>query len=99
MSNLEFIDFLKKNNIIETITSTILSFKTTEVVDSIVNDLIMPFINRDGDGDGEADIDVLKNKKFTLYGVKINIGSFILTIIKFTIIVYLVFLFQKIFKN
>ena len=56
-----FYNFIIENNIIESITANLLSFKTHELIDSFLENIILPFINRDGDGDGEADINNIKN--------------------------------------
>ena len=99
MSNIDFINFINQNNIIESIVSTIIGFKTQELVESIIDNLILPIINRDADGDGESDINTLKKIKFKFSGITISIGSFILSLIKYILIIFLVYIFQKVFKN
>lgn len=99
MSNLDFINFINNNNIIETIISTILSFKTQEIVDSIIEYLLMPFVNRDADNDGEADINKIEKIEINFKGVSIKLGKFLVVLIKYFFIIYIVFLFQKYFKK
>lgn len=94
-----FYSFIIENNIIESITANLLSFKTHELIDSFLENIILPFINRDADGDGEADINNIKNLNIKFFKIDLKLGNFILTLIKYFIIIYLVYLFQIVFKK
>ena len=98
MSN-SFYKFIIENNILESITANLLSFKTHELIDSFLENIILPFINRDADDDGDADINKIKNLNIKFFKIDLKIGNFILTLIKYFIIIYLVFIFQKIFTK
>tara|TARA_B110000208_G_scaffold190813_2_gene255731 strand:- start:196 stop:504 length:309 start_codon:yes stop_codon:yes gene_type:complete len=95
----EFIQFINNSNIIDTIVGTVISLKVGELTDAVVNYLIMPFINRDADGDGKADINKLEEYNIKFKGINIEFGKFLIIFIKFIIILYIIFLFNKIFKN
>ena len=99
MSDLDFISFVKNNHIIESIVSTTLSFKTNELVDSFWKNIAVQFINIDKDNDGKADIQELEKLKIEFFGIKLFIGKFFITLIKFITILLIVYYFNKIFKN
>lgn len=98
MSN-SFYKFIIENNILESITANLLSFKTHELIDSFLENIILPFINRDADDDGDADINKIKNLNIKFFKIDLKIGNFILILIKYFIIIYLVYIFQKIFTK
>ena len=94
-----FAEFINNSNIIDTIVGTVVSLKVKEVTDGLVNHLIMPFINRDADGDGKADINKLEEYNIKFKGINIEIGKFLIIFIKFIIILYIVYLFNRAFKK
>ena len=63
------------------------------------NDLILPILNRDSDGDGEADLKNLEEYVIFTNGIKFKLGKFILVIIKFIIILFIVYQFSKLAKK
>ena len=97
MSN-DFIKFLNDNNIMESIVSTTLSFKTNDLVESLWSNILIQFINRDADGDNKPDIDKLKEFKYSHSGITIYIGKFIIDLIKFMTIMIFIYYFNKFFK-
>lgn len=94
----DFITFLNDNNIMESIVSTTLSFKTNDLVESLWTNILLQFINRDADGDNSPDIDKLNNFKYKFSGITLYIGKFLLDIIKFMTIMIFIFYFNKLFK-
>tara|TARA_B100001248_G_scaffold259455_1_gene245519 strand:- start:147 stop:464 length:318 start_codon:yes stop_codon:yes gene_type:complete len=94
-----FKKFLVENNIIVTVIATIVSSCVTELSESLVNDLILPILNRDSDGDGEADLKNLEEYVIFTNGIKFKLGKFILVIIKFIIILFIVYQFSKLAKK
>lgn len=95
----EFILFLKNNNIAATIVATVLSSYITELTSSFTDDLILPVLNLDLDGDGKSDIKSIKKIKIQYKGMVINIGNFILTFIKVSIIFIVLFYINKLAKS
>lgn len=94
-----FVQFLKDNNILVTVVATIISSCVTELSESMVNDLILPIINRDSDGDGEADIKDLATYEYKVKGIKFKVGKFLMIAIKFMIILFATYQISKILKN
>lgn len=94
----DFIQFLNDNNIMESIVSTTLSFKTNDLVESLWSNILVQFINRDIDKDGKADIDIIKDFKYNYSGITLYIGNFLLDLIKFITIMIFIYYFNKLFK-
>lgn len=94
-----FIKFLKEHNIIATAIAAILSDRINEVTNAFVNNMIIPIINRDADGDGIKDIQKLEDKIITYKGIRLEVGRFFLSIIKFVIVTYIIFILAKIVKK
>jgi len=93
-----FISFLKENNIITTAIAAILSDRINEVTNIFVNSVVMPFINIDLDNDGKEDIKKLEDVSVNVFSAKLEIGKLIYAIIKFVIIMYVVFIISKLLK-
>lgn len=94
-----FLKFLEEHNIIATAIAAVLSDRINEITNSFVNYLVMPIINRDADNDGKRDIKNLEDRVFAFKGVRIQIGKFLLSIIKFIIITYIIFIISSSFKK
>ena len=86
-----FINFIEENNIISTVISTTLGFKTKEMVESLINDLIIPIINIDLNNDGKSEIKNLESFKITFLGITLNFGKFITNLIKYILVIYIVY--------
>lgn len=95
MINNDFYIFIKDNHIITTAIATIFSRIITDVSYSFIENILLPIINIDLDDDGKADINSLKNKKISFSGVTLNIGPFIIEIIKFLCILYILYHLSK----
>lgn len=91
-----FTDFFKDVDFLKSIVSIIIAREAKYLTDSLLNDIIMPVINRDVNNDGIDDIDVLKNYKIKVLGAEIKIGNFLITIIKHIIIISIIYLIYKI---
>jgi large-conductance mechanosensitive channel len=86
----KFRDFISKSNLFATAIAFLVSTQIIQVVNAIFDNLVSPAIN----------YGLTKNKypKLKDYVIKIDeidfeIGSFLLTIIKFIFIIFLIFLF------
>jgi len=90
-----FINFLKENNIVSVAIASVLSDRINEITNSFVNNMIMPIFDYDIDNDGKRDIKSLENKYVKIYGIKINFGNFVISILKFIIVTYLIFLISN----
>ena len=93
-----FLIFLKENQIVATVIATIISTYIINLSMSFTNDILLPIINRDADGDGKKDIDKYENYIIKIYNINFRIGSFAIEIVKFLIIIYLMFILSKLFS-
>jgi large-conductance mechanosensitive channel len=91
----EFYTFLVENHIISTSIATIFSRVITDLCYSFIDNILLPIINIDVDHDGKADINDLKNKQVDIYGIKLKIGPFSIELIKFLVILFILFLLSK----
>lgn len=90
----EFKTFVSRGNAIELAIGVVIGAAFQKVVDSIVNDIIMPPI---GYLIGKVDFKDLKLKMGDV--VTINYGSFIQTLIQFIIIAFTIFLVVKVLNR
>ena len=98
-TSVQFIQFLKDNNILATTIAILLSGTINDMTTSFVEHLVMPIINRDGNDDGVRDIKKLEDVEFSMYGSKIKAGKVILAFFKFIIITYIIFIIAKTVKK
>ena len=91
----EFYTFLKENQIVATAIATIFSKVITDLSYSFIDNMLLPIINIDIDNDGKSDIDNFKNKIINVNGAKLKIGNFFIEIIKFTVILLILFFLSK----
>ena len=68
-------------------------FLLTDLVISFINDIVLPITDRDGDDDQEPDIHKLKNITIKTRGITFRIGSFLITLIRFIVVIILLFAF------
>lgn len=94
-----FIKFLQENNIIGVIIASVLSDRVNELTNIFFNDIVMPVINRDGDGDGVKDIKNFEEHKISMFGAKFGVGKFVVTLFKFIIVTYLIFIISNALKK
>ena len=94
-----FIGFLQNKSIINLAMAAVLSDRISDVANSLFEYLIIPFfkidIDKDGVGDGKEIIDKIKKKTWKIKGVEFKIGSFLLSIKRFVIVAYTLYLFSK----
>jgi len=91
----QFYTFLKDNQIVATAVATIFSKIISDLSYSFVDNILLPVINIDMDNDGKSDIENIKNKIFKFRGIHLKIGLFMIEILKFIIILFILFLLSK----
>ncbi len=99
----EFKKFISKGNVIDLSVGIIIGTAFTKIVNSIVNDMIMPIIGVLTAGIDFADIKInliplakaLGNDKIPAGGINMSLGLFINAVIEFLIIGFTVFLLIK----
>lgn len=84
----EFKEFALKGNVIDMAVGVIIGAAFKAIVDSLVNDILTPFLGLFGGMDFSEYV-------FTVNGVVIKYGSFITAIINFVIMALIIFLFVK----
>ena len=110
----KFINFLKKDNIINIGIGFILAASIKDFIDIFVNNIMMPFVNRmfgpqpktnmtDATDATDATSNMIKFKNRTVYifGINFGIGEFVIGLVQFIIILYIVYLISiiPIFSN
>ena len=88
-TTLEFKDFIKEYNIVAMAIAFIMGLASKDLVNSLVNDIIMPFINP------LVPEESLKGATFTLGPVVLNWGSFAIELVSFVILAFVVFVIAK----
>lgn len=95
-----FTGFLQNHSIINLAMAAVLSDRISEVANGLFEYLIIPFFkidyNKNGIGDGTEVIDSIKEKKIKIKGVEFKIGSFILSISRFFIVAYILYLISRV---
>jgi large-conductance mechanosensitive channel len=99
VSRNEFINFLKDNDILTAVIAALISSHVSDLANSLIDNILLPIISSDSDGDGNPDINKLKKYKFKLGSITLNIGSFLVTFIKFTFILFFIYLISKLIKK
>merc|ERR1711966_393110 len=94
-----FLKFLKENNIFAAAITAVLSEQINEISKNFVDCMIMPIFDRDYDNDGKSDIIKFENKVVKWTGITFRLGKFIIIIVKFIIIMYIIFIISKLLKN
>ena len=94
----DFFTFLKNKNIEGLIVGSILSSRIDTISEDLLNYIILPILSIDRDNDGKADITVLEKMNINIYGITFEIGKFLISLIKFIIILLLLFISFKLFN-
>ncbi len=85
----EFKKFIMRGNVIELAVGVIIGGAFKAIVDSLVNDIVMPLV---GSVTGGLDF---SEKAFTINGVDILWGSFLTSVLNFLIMAFVIFCFVK----
>lgn len=99
----EFKKFISRGNVVDLSVGIIIGTAFTKIVNSIVNDMIMPLVGVLTAGVNFADIKInlvpiakaLGNKNIPAEGINMSLGLFINAVIEFLIIGFTVFLLIK----
>ena len=96
----QFNDFVMRNGVMFGISVAILSAFINELVGSFINDIIFPLFESDKDKDQYPDLRTkMYNLTFDLNGKKIRYGSFLYSLIRFIILIGIIFLVVLLLKN
>ena len=89
---IKFKEFLQKNKAFATAASIVIATQISSLASSFTENIIVPIFNRDLNKDGIKDIQNFEDLKIKLFGIEIQLGKFIIDIIKFFVILYVVFI-------
>ena len=92
-------DIIMKNSVMFGITIAVLSSFVNQLVFSFINDIIMPIIDRDGDNNNEPDINRIANYTIKTGGITFRIGSFIIALIRFALLIFIIFILCLVLIN
>lgn len=92
----DFYNFLNDNKIIQLGTAFIISSQINQLASKFIDNIVSPIIKRVLDGETES----LKETKVEIFGIKFEIGDFIMTMMKFMInMIILYYLFKILGKR
>ena len=95
VSRNEFIKFLKENDILTAVIAALISSHISDLSNSLIENILLPIISSDSDGDGKPDINKLKKYKLKLGNITLYLGKFFVSFIKFTFILFFIYLLSK----
>lgn len=87
----EFMDFLKKYNVIGMAIGIVMGTAVTKLVASVVSDLVMPFIGIMIPGGNWREIELV------LWNLHLKLGNFLGSMLDFVIIAFVIFMISKMF--
>ncbi len=85
----EFTEIVMKNSITFGISVAVISGFVNELLFSFINDIILPFFDRDDNSD--PDINKLRHIVFSFNGINVRVGSFVISLIRFSILLIILF--------
>lgn len=87
---LRFAQFFNKHNVLAVALASVFSTRIDDISNSIVDNLILPFLNTDIDNDGQVDIKSLEHKTIQIGVVVLPIGKVYLSLMKIAIITVII---------
>jgi large-conductance mechanosensitive channel len=94
-----FVNFISNNNLLATVLVTILSTNIIEIAQSFMENMIIPILNIDLNGDGIKDKQHIENYKIKLFGSEFKLGKFLISILKFALMTYIVYIISIIIEK
>ena len=96
----EFSDFINRGNVMDLAVGVVIGSAFTAIVNSVVNDIIMPIVSLVGGGFDFTNLSVTIPNFFTgEAGAVINYGNFIQNVVNFLILALVVFLIVKLINR
>lgn len=96
----QFNEFVMRNGVMFGISVAILSAFINELVGSFINDIIFPLFESDKDKDQYPDLRTkMYNITFEINGKKIRYGSFLYSLIRFIILISIIFIIVLLLKK
>ena len=92
---INFKDFLEKNDSFATATSIVIATQISSLSASFIDNIIIYIFKKDINKDGVKDIENLESYQLNFAGFKIKIGKFVVDIIKFMLVIYIIFIISR----
>lgn len=90
---------VNSSDIIVSIVTMILTKQIGDMFDVISDAFIKPLLSIDLNNDGKGDLVDIEKKKIKVCGVNLAIGKFFLELVKFSIVISIIYLAVKISKS
>ena len=91
--------FIIENNVFVQALSFLIATQLRGVVDAILNGIVNPIVQRDGNNDGEAEIKYISDWETPILGIKFKFGSIIVEFIKFLFVLYMPFIITRLLRD
>lgn len=92
---LNFMDYINTKGIITMAITIVLSSRINDLTHALFDSIIVPIMNKHE----KINIKTLENKVIIINGVTLHIGKFIFSMVKFIIVVYIIFIISIILKK
>jgi large-conductance mechanosensitive channel len=86
---------ITENNLYATAIAMLFTSFITELVYSVADNLIIPFIDFDINKNKKNDLKELKQVQMKIFGVKLNIGRFLFSLVRFIIMIFILLFINK----
>ena len=96
---IHFKKFLEKNKAFATASSIVIATQITVIASSFIDNIILPIFNRDINNDGRPDLENFENIIINIWGIKLTPGKFIIDILKFLLVIYIIFCLSIIYDK
>jgi large-conductance mechanosensitive channel len=98
--NLEnFRRYIIENGVVDTAIGYSMGKHIGNITESLFNNLVLPFFNKDSDGDGVSDFKSFEDYKKNIFGIEFKIGKFILDLVKFLLMIYCMFIIARLTRD
>tara|TARA_B100000427_G_C15011992_1_gene378674 strand:+ start:32 stop:394 length:363 start_codon:yes stop_codon:yes gene_type:complete len=98
--NLEnFRQYVIENGVVDTAIGYTMGKHIGIVTESLFNNIVLPFFNKDSDGDGVGDFKTFEDYKKKFFGIEFKIGKFILDLFKFLLMIYCLFIVARLTRD
>ena len=98
--NLEnFRRYIIENGVVDTAIGYSMGKHIGNITESLFNNIVLPFFNKDSDGDGVEDFKSFEEYKKKIFGIEFKIGKFILDLVKFLLMIYCLFVTARLTRD
>ena len=96
---IRFIKFIEYHNIASVAIAAVLSERIGHLTNEFVDNIILPVMNIDLNNDGVKDFKFIEDMTIKIGPVKFIIGKFLISFIKFVIVMYILFVISKMLQR